>query len=264
MKQRKPPAFARWMLHQLMPGEADEALTGDLLEDFHSGRSVAWYWRQAVSAIFIRWAVELRVRRTMLLFAALWAMLAPAWLLTVTHIEQFAHLGPRFAQLNWPWNSLGNFASMLAANLFFLWTGIALYLLPKAWRNGKLRVRPLAHGIAASLPVILVLWLALIVLPLHFVAANTTQQNVSLSRSPTPLEATILHNRSVWARYDRQLIRRQSEARDRLRTAATEIAPPGDGSIDLRPSTMLVRVPFFLVVFCALWPSKFRRERVTV
>lgn len=259
--QRCPPSAPDWLLAHFVPGDSNEALAGDLHEEFHSGRSAAWYWRQAVSAIFIRWTRELCVHRSVMLFAALWATLAPAWLLTIARGEQVIRLSHRLTQLNWPWNNLSSFALMLAANLLFVWTGITLYLLPEVWRSGKLRVRLLAHGISASLPVLLVLWLTLIVLPMHFVAANTTQHNASLTRSPTPLEATILHNQSVWARYDRQLLGQQSEMRNRLRAASGETTLPGDGSIDLRPFTMLVRLPFFLVVFCALWPSA-RRNRM--
>jgi hypothetical protein len=44
---RNPPAFATWLLDKLGYTRHSAALTGDLLEEFHSGRSGAWYWRQA-------------------------------------------------------------------------------------------------------------------------------------------------------------------------------------------------------------------------
>lgn len=258
MKKTMPPALARWMLHHLLPGESNEALAGDLHEEFRSGRSAAWYWRQVFSAISIRCTRELRIHRTVLLFAALWAMLAPAWLLTIARIEQFAHLSHRLAQFNWPWSSLGSFALMLVANLVFLWAGIALYLFPDLWFTGNLRSREFIRGIAASLPVLLVLWLALIVLPMHFVVANTTQSGESLIHSPMLSEAALLHNQSVWARYDHQLDLRQSELREHARAATA--TPARSGTIDLRPSTMLMRLPFFIVVLCSLWPSARRNH----
>jgi hypothetical protein len=166
MSHANPPSAARWMLDHLMPGEANEALAGDLSEEFHTGRSAAWYWRQVLSALSIRCTRELRIHCTALLFAALWSMLAPAWLLAIARLERSANLNAHLAQLNWPWNHLGSFAFMLAANLLFLWTGIALYMLPEIWLRGKLRTHELTRGIASSLPVLLVVWLALIVLPL--------------------------------------------------------------------------------------------------
>jgi hypothetical protein len=259
MSHANPPSAARWMLDHLMPGEANEALAGDLLEEFHAGRSAAWYWRQVLSALSIRCARELRIHCTALLFAALWSMLAPAWLLAIARLERSANLNAHLAQLNWPWNQLGSFAFMLAANLLFLWTGVALYMLPEIWLRGKLTIHPLTHGIAASLPVLLVAWLALIVLPLHFVAANSAQPAVA----PTPLEAAHIDNQNVWAAYDRQLAMRQLEMQNQSR--ALPQASPRNGAIDLRPATMLLRLPFFLVILCTLWSSarrsSIRQER---
>jgi len=265
MKQLEPPRLAGWALNHLTPPDRNEALAGDLLEEFCAGRSAAWYWRQVLSAISIGGVRELRMQRTVLLFAALWAMLAPAWLLTIAHIEQFAHLSHLFAQLNWPWNKLSSFALILAINLVFLWSGIVLYLLPELWRNGKLSVYPLARGIAASLPVLLVLWLALIVLPMRFIATNTAQRNANPMHSSAATEAATPRDGNIWARYDRQLDLRQSEMRNSAHAAAAAL--PSDNAIDLRPSTMLARLPFFLVVLCTLWSSaqrnRLRDERIT-
>jgi hypothetical protein len=38
----------------------DEALAGDLLEDFRHGRSVSWYWRQVFAAIVVGYIREVR------------------------------------------------------------------------------------------------------------------------------------------------------------------------------------------------------------
>ncbi len=77
MKQKNPPMFARWMLAHLMPGEANDALAGDLQEELCAGRSAAWCWRQVLGAIAIRYVRELRVHRTTLLFAIPWRILTP-------------------------------------------------------------------------------------------------------------------------------------------------------------------------------------------
>lgn len=49
-----PPPLATWMLRRLATGLHSEALEGDLLEAWHSGRSDAWYWGQALGALRVR------------------------------------------------------------------------------------------------------------------------------------------------------------------------------------------------------------------
>lgn len=49
MKHRNPPRIATWLLHRL--SACDEALMGDLLEEYCRGRSRYWYWRQALIAV---------------------------------------------------------------------------------------------------------------------------------------------------------------------------------------------------------------------
>jgi hypothetical protein len=51
MTQSKPPVLATWMLDHLMWGGRNEALAGDLLEEFQRRLSADWYWRQVAGAI---------------------------------------------------------------------------------------------------------------------------------------------------------------------------------------------------------------------
>jgi hypothetical protein len=51
MDFRKPPALASWILERLGYTHENPALAGDLLEEFQSGRSPAWYWRQTLTVI---------------------------------------------------------------------------------------------------------------------------------------------------------------------------------------------------------------------
>jgi hypothetical protein len=60
MKSSKPPTLATWMLEHLMPGGGNEALAGDLLEEFQRRRSIPWYWRQVLGAILVSISKELR------------------------------------------------------------------------------------------------------------------------------------------------------------------------------------------------------------
>jgi hypothetical protein len=76
VKPSKPPALAAWMLEHLLWGGKNEALAGDLLEEFQRRRSTAWYWRQVLFAIFDGISGALRahwlVLSVQIVFAAAW------------------------------------------------------------------------------------------------------------------------------------------------------------------------------------------------
>jgi len=61
MKSSKPPALATWLVEHMNPGGRNEALAGDLLEQFSQGRSVTWYWRQVLVAIVAGFMKEWRI-----------------------------------------------------------------------------------------------------------------------------------------------------------------------------------------------------------
>jgi hypothetical protein len=48
---RRPPALANWLLDRLGYGRQNAPLAGDLLEEFRSGRSAFWYWRQTLVVV---------------------------------------------------------------------------------------------------------------------------------------------------------------------------------------------------------------------
>jgi hypothetical protein len=72
MRASEPPPLATWLLNHLRHGDEDEALLGDLLEDFRRGRSAAWYWRQVLAAILVGLLQALRHRWATVCFAILW------------------------------------------------------------------------------------------------------------------------------------------------------------------------------------------------
>jgi hypothetical protein len=73
MNSSKPPALVTWLVEHLIPGNRNEALAGDLLEQFSQGRSVAWYWRQALIAILIGFLKEWRTLVWAVVATVCWA-----------------------------------------------------------------------------------------------------------------------------------------------------------------------------------------------
>src|SRR5262245_45031682 len=51
MTFRQPPRLATWMLQRFGQGRRMESLIGDLSEQFATGKSAGWYWRQTITAL---------------------------------------------------------------------------------------------------------------------------------------------------------------------------------------------------------------------
>ncbi len=105
MRTTKSVAFASWMLVHLPLGSHNEALAGDLLEAFHSGRSAMWYRRQVLAAIAIGAIDATHASAVILAFSATWTMLYPAWRLIVSDVMGHS-LPDRWLLLAWPYSSL--------------------------------------------------------------------------------------------------------------------------------------------------------------
>ncbi len=131
MNRISPPRFAIWILEHLIPGGRNEALTGDLFEDFNAGRSRGWYWRQVLSAIAIGFLREVRVRFHVIVFATVWCLLAPAWLMVASGAAEQAASSWHIWQFEWPWSAICSLALAVAPGLVFVWAGMAVYLLPE-------------------------------------------------------------------------------------------------------------------------------------
>lgn len=67
MRSARPPAAATWLLRKL--GCTNDALTGDLIEEYLHGRSGAWYWRQVLFAIAVGFGREVRSHKLLTLRA---------------------------------------------------------------------------------------------------------------------------------------------------------------------------------------------------
>jgi hypothetical protein len=53
MKMSGTPVLGNWLLERTGCGRWNEALAGDLLEEFQQRRSRMWYWRQVLTAIAV-------------------------------------------------------------------------------------------------------------------------------------------------------------------------------------------------------------------
>src|SRR5262245_46659026 len=82
-----PPRGATWMLQHFGCSRSNDAILGDLAEQFRQGRSRFWYWRQVLRAIPTGILDEVSGNK-LLAFRAL--MLG--WILVITGAEVFRRL----------------------------------------------------------------------------------------------------------------------------------------------------------------------------
>jgi len=61
MRSSQPPIVATWVLAHF--GCGNEALAGDLVEEYRGGRSVLWYWRQVLMAVLVGCGKEIRTHK---------------------------------------------------------------------------------------------------------------------------------------------------------------------------------------------------------
>lgn len=151
MRQCDPPRAATWMLEHLTPADRDDALAGDLLEDFRAGRSNGWYWRQTIAACTVGWIGHLGQRRMLVTFAALWSMLAPEWLALELRIVG----GSRASLGTWRMDApgVGSIGWWLLLNLGFIWAGMLLYFVSHANCARTFTKEQVVHATAFAVPI---------------------------------------------------------------------------------------------------------------
>jgi hypothetical protein len=135
MKSSQPPSFATWLLEHLVPCGENEALAGDLLEDYSQGRSAAWYWRQVVVAIMVGFSRELRARWLTIMFAVVVSGGVP-WS-QIWHNSEFHFLVVWGFGLPWPVSLFFSIAFLSAFEAVILLVALSVYLV--ATRSFNLR-----------------------------------------------------------------------------------------------------------------------------
>jgi hypothetical protein len=139
MRSTPPVAFATWMLEHLTFGSPNESLSGDLLEEFRSGRSAGWYWCQALSAIAVTVFSRFRAYLLPLVFSACWGVLYPAFWPSIVKGLSTQAIFERMATHDWPYSSAFQAVGEIFPAVIFVWIGFFIYLI---LRN------PVAHYIS--------------------------------------------------------------------------------------------------------------------
>jgi hypothetical protein len=121
-----PPSLATWLLEHLIRREDNEALAGDLLEEFGQGRSVTWYWYQVLVAILVALAKELRTRWSTILFAVIVSGVVSYR--QIWHSFEFERLFARGIRLPWPASLAFTIALWSAAEGLVFFVAFAAYL----------------------------------------------------------------------------------------------------------------------------------------
>lgn len=67
MTVRKPPAFAAWLLKRFVSCYRAESLLGDLFEEYQTGRTPSWYWREVIAVLLV--SARRSIRRVLSSFA---------------------------------------------------------------------------------------------------------------------------------------------------------------------------------------------------
>jgi hypothetical protein len=122
MRGTQPPRLAAWLFERLASGPNRESLGGDLAEQYQRGRSSAWYWRQAVYAMFTGAARDLREHKLLALraigigVASMWMFWALAsiplriiWVLSNGGL----YLGGHWITLDYSWMHYRGYLALL-------------------------------------------------------------------------------------------------------------------------------------------------------
>lgn len=150
MRPNHPPKIATWILENLSPGRKNEALAGDLLEEFRRGRTALWYWRQVLTAIISAFAGKLRTQWPAIVYAMLWTIPVPAYLiLAVERLGESTFFARRW-HWAWPYSTIGDMVLFYGAELIYLWCALIVYFLFFSLATRTFNFHSLARSLGKS------------------------------------------------------------------------------------------------------------------
>ena len=163
---KQPPALARILMNRL--GPRDQSLVGDLYEEYGTGRSKTWLWRQVIASVAYGAATDIRCapRRTSLAIATGWAVAAAVFLLG-------DRIAPGLAGFFWQWNQQTAYADHVwwpfyVGALIVTYTGFGLSAVVVAQVNRHRPAMLLAY-VASTFMVLAVAGLVLEILIVRYV-----------------------------------------------------------------------------------------------
>lgn len=155
MKSTKLVGLATWMVEHLTPGQNNEALAGDLLEELQLGRSASWYWRQVLIAIAASALNRLRDLALPLIFCATWTSFYSGWNFLSRAMVARASMPSGWTTPQWPYSALLPLGYGLIPALSFVWLGFLVYVLSRPGLIREISIQRLLLGLSASLNVLL-------------------------------------------------------------------------------------------------------------
>ncbi len=142
MRSKQPPRIATWMLKHFGSGPNNDALLGDLAEQYPQKDSAMWYWRQAMKAIPVSFFKEIRGHKRIAARALVtgWIM----WILGGISIFRLAFFGTNVGYAFKPRHPIGTAWS-------FMW-------MPVLGQASLTRpFYPFVFAVAVALPLMVVL-----------------------------------------------------------------------------------------------------------
>jgi hypothetical protein len=187
MRAAYPPVVATWLLDHLC-AERNEALAGDLVEEYFGGRSAGWYWRQVMAAIAIGGVQRVRVGWPAVMFAAFWTAVSP-WLryMQIRMLDDDGAALQRIWRIDGPWATRLDSSTDVFAFLSVLWLGVMLYVVFDSGLGESFDVSRLLSRLVRAL---------LLVLPAlagFSVVATVVSAGVSGFSGPVPLLFRMAH-----------------------------------------------------------------------
>jgi hypothetical protein len=148
MNHGNPPRVATWIFEYLRPSGCDDALAGDLLEEFRSGRSAGWYWLQIIAALAVEWGQRAWQQRNCLLFAAAWSFVSPSWVFFDFRSRDLLwRTGFVWYIPPWPWRLVCFLVLGLVEAVLLISLGVLAYVVFDRLVFGKLHLPRLGIGI---------------------------------------------------------------------------------------------------------------------